>query len=76
MRVDDFCFVGVVDVDFVLVKNCNVVCVHGLWDAEESVALNSRHDVHILCWMAHIMLEFVHVAGLLHFTIVHAEGLV
>ena len=42
-RDDDFCFVGIVDVDFVLVKDCNVVCVRELWDAEERVALNSRH---------------------------------
>ncbi len=76
MRGDDFCFVGVVDVDFVLVKDRNVVWVRKLWDAEERVALNSRHDVYILCWMAHVVLKFVHVACLLHFTIKHAEGLV
>ena len=76
MRDDDFCFVGIVDVDFILVRDCNVVCIRELWDAEERVALNSRHNVYILCWMVHVMLKFVHVACLLHFTIGHAEGLV
>jgi hypothetical protein len=32
--------------------------------------------VYILCWMAHVVLKYVHVACLLHFTIGHAEGLV
>ncbi len=76
MRDDDFCFVGVVDIDFILVKDGDVVCIHKLWDAEERVALDFWHDVYILCWMVHVMLKFVHVACLLHFTIGHVEGIV
>ncbi len=75
-RDNDFCFVGIVDVDFVLVEDRNVVWVRELLDAEERVTLDSRHNVYILCWMAHVVLKFVHVACLLYFTIGHVEGLV
>ncbi len=40
-RDGDDCFVGVVDIDFVFVKNRNLVCIDELWDAEEGVAFNS-----------------------------------
>ena len=40
-RDGDDCFDGVVDVDFVFVKNRNLVCIDELWDAEEGVAFNS-----------------------------------
>ncbi len=37
----DRCFVGVVDVYIVLVKDRNVVCVDELWDAEERVMFDT-----------------------------------
>jgi hypothetical protein len=69
-------FVGVVDVYFILVEDCNVVCINELGDAEERVVLNTWYDVHVLCGMAHVMLEFIHVVCLLHLAVGHAEGLV
>ncbi len=76
MRDDDFCFVGVVDVYFILVKDRNVVCIDELGDAEERVVLDIWYNVHVLCGMVHIMLEFIHVICLLHLAVWHAEGLV
>ncbi len=51
-RDDKCCFVGVVDVDFVLVENRNVVGVCKFWDAEERIPFDSWYDVHVLCGMA------------------------
>ena len=50
------CFVGVVDVDFVLVKNCDVVGVSELGDAEEGVSFDFGDDVHVLRGMAYVVL--------------------
>ena len=75
-RDDNCCFVGIVDVDFVFVKDCNVVCVDELGDAEERVAFDSWQDVHVFCRMAHVVMEFVHFACLLYLVVGHAEGLV
>jgi hypothetical protein len=66
VRDNDGCFVCVVDVDFVLVKDCNVVCIDKLGDAEERVAFNSWHNVYILCRVAYTVMEFVYVACLFH----------
>jgi hypothetical protein len=41
MRDDNGCFVCIVDVDFVLVEDCDVVCIDELRDAEERVVFNS-----------------------------------
>ncbi len=60
----------------VLLASCNVVCIDKLGDAEERVTLNTWYNVHVLCGMAHVMLEFVHVVCLLHLAGEHAEGLV
>ena len=75
-RDDDGYFVCIIDVDFVLVKDCNVVCVGKLGDAEERFAFNSWYDVYVLCRVAHVMMEFVYVACLFHLTVRHAENLV
>ena len=55
-RDDNCCFVGIVDVDFVLVKNCNLVGVCKFWDAEERVPFDPLYDVHVLCRMAQVVL--------------------
>ena len=55
-RDDNYCFVGIVDVDFVLVENRNVVGVCKFWDAEERVSFDPRYDVHVLCRMAQFVL--------------------
>jgi hypothetical protein len=75
-RDNNGCFVCIVDVDFVLVKDCNVVCVDELGDAEERVAFNSWYDVYVLCGVAHNVMEFFHVACLFHLAVGHAEDLV
>jgi hypothetical protein len=75
-RNGDDCFVGVVGVDFVFVKNHNVVCIDELWDAEEGVTFNSWHDVHVLCGVVDVMMEFIHVACFLHLTVGHADSFV
>jgi hypothetical protein len=75
-RDSDDCFVGAVDVDFVFVKNCNVVCVDELWDAEEEVGFNSLHNVYVLCGVADVVMEFIHIASFLHLAVGHAESFV
>jgi hypothetical protein len=75
-RDNDGCFVCIVDVDFIIVKDYNVVCMDKLGDAEERVVINSWYDVFILCWVAHVVMEFVYVACLFHLAIGHGENLV
>ena len=55
-RDNNCCFVGVVDVDFIFVKNRNVVGIGELRDADEGVAFDSGDDVHVLCGMAYVVL--------------------
>ncbi len=76
MRANDGCLVCIVDVDLVLVKDCGVVCINELGDAEERVAFDSWYNVYVLCGVAHVVMEFVYVTCLFHLAIGYAEDLV
>ena len=58
-----FCVVGVVDVHFFAVKDCDVACCGKFGGAEKGVAGDGGDDVDVFCWLLDVVMQLVDIAG-------------
>ncbi len=76
MQYGDDCVVLVVDVDLVLVKNCDVPGFCKFYSADERRLHDAGCDVDVMRWAAHRCGKVSNFAGVFGGAIGHAENLV
>ena len=57
------CIVGVLDVHFFAIKNCDVACCGKFGGAEKGVAGDGGDDVNVFCWLLDVVMQLVDIAG-------------
>ena len=60
---DYFSVVGVVDVHFFAIKNCDVACCGEFGDAEKGIFVDGWDDVHIFCRLADVVVQVLDFTG-------------
>jgi hypothetical protein len=58
---DDFCVVGIIDVDFFAIKYGDVSCLGKFCSADKQVGVNVGHNVDILCRLTDVMMEIAYM---------------